>query len=120
MAKQIQLGLVMQRFFILTVNCALLAVVLLGVPEIAGVRFWRLEISSLPAARTLMFWGLAMAAAANAGAALFLVKGRKERKLCWLWAAIFGALLGGEYAYERGCFNFGWLKRALLWLLKKF
>lgn len=67
-----------------------------------------------------MFWGLALAAGANAGAALFLIKGRKERRFCWLWLAVFVALAGGEYAYERGWFNFDWLRRALMWLLNKF
>ena len=66
-----------------------------------------------------MFWGLAIAAGVNAGAALFLVKGRKERHLCWTWAAIFAALFGGEYAYEHGWFNFRWLKNALVWLQNK-
>lgn len=110
----------MQRLFILAVNCAWLVVVFIGAPAVAGVQFWHLEISSVPVARALLFWGLALATAVNAGAALFVVKGRKERKMCWLWAAVFGALLGGEFTFERGCFNFDWLKRALLWLSKWF
>lgn len=109
----------MQRVFIVIANCALLAAVLLGVPEVAGVRLWHWQISSIPDAQGLRFWGLALAATGNAVAALFLVKGRKERKMCWLWAAIFAALAGGEYAYERGWFNFDWVKRALLWLTNK-
>ena len=110
----------MQRFFIIAANCVLLVAMLLGIPEIAGVRFWHWQISSLQAARTLTFWGLAMAAALNAGAAAFLIKGRKDREMCWLWAAVFVALAGGEYAYEREYFNFAWVKRSLLWLLNKF
>ena len=109
----------MQRFVISAANCVLLVVLLVGVPEVSGVRFWHWQLSSLPAARTLTFWGLLLAAAANAGVT-FLVKGRKNRKFCWLWAALFTALVGGEYAYERGYFNFEWLKRALLWLTNKF
>ncbi len=106
----------MQRFFIIAVNCALLAAASIGVPEIAGVRFWRWQISSIAAAQTLMVWGLALAAAGNAGAALFLLKGRKERRLCWQWAAVFAVLLAVEYAFVRGWFNLHWLQRALRWL----
>jgi hypothetical protein len=107
----------MQRFFIIAANCALL-VALLGVPEIAGVRFWHWQISSIAVAQTLMFWGLALAAGTNAVAALFLFNGRKERQLCRLWVAVFGALLLAYWAFVRGWFNFDWLQRALLWLQK--
>ena len=110
----------MQRFFIIASNCALLVAALIGIPQVAGVRFWNWQISSIPVARTLMLWGLAFAAVGNAGAALFLIKGRKERKLCWEWAAVFGALLGVEYAFVRGWFDFNWLKQGLLWLQKHF
>jgi hypothetical protein len=109
----------MQRFFIIAINCVLLVGALIGVPEVAGVRFWRWQISSISTAQTLMLWGLAIAACGNAAAALFLLKGRKERKLCWLWAAIFGALLGVEYAFVRGWFHLHWLQRALLWFQSK-
>jgi hypothetical protein len=110
----------MQRFFIIAINCVLLVAALIGVPEVAGVRFWRWQISSVATAQTLMLWGLAVAAAGNAAAARFLLKGRKERRLCWQWAAIFGALLGVEFALVRGWLNLHWLQRALLWLQKQF
>lgn len=106
----------MQRFFIVAVNCALLSAAIIGVPEVAGVRFWRWEISSIAAAQTLMLCGLGLAAGGNAAAALFLLKGRKERRLCWQWAAIFGVLLSVEYAFIRGWLDLHWLQRALLWL----
>ena len=109
----------MRRSFIIAANCIILAALLLGVQEVSGVQFWHWQISSVSAARGLMFWGLAIASAANAAAALFLVKGRKDKRVCWLWAAIFIALLGGEYAYERGYFNFRWVKNALLWIQSK-
>ena len=110
----------MQRFFIIAANCVLLAAMLLGVPEVSGVRFGHWQISSISATQALRFWGLALASAGNAAAALFLVRGRKGRKMCWLWAGIFAALACGAYAYERGWFNFNWVKRALLWLTNKF
>jgi hypothetical protein len=112
-------SLAIQKFLIIIANCALLVVMLLGVPEICGVRFWSLEVSSFPIARILMFWGLALCSALNAVAAKFLVKSKKDRELCWIWAAIFAALLGAEFGYERGWFNFMWLKRALLWVMNK-
>jgi hypothetical protein len=110
----------MQRFFIIAINGVLLAGAIIAVPEVAGVRFWRWQISSIATAQTLLLWGLAVAAAGNAAAALFLLKGRKERRLCWQWAAIFGALLGVEYACVRGWLDLRWLQRALRWLQKRF
>ena len=110
----------MQRALIVAVNCVMLAGMLLGVQEVASEQFWHWQISSVPAARALTFWGLVLAALLNAAAALFVVKGRKDRKACWLWAAIFIALLGAAYIYERGYFNFHWLKNALLWIQNKF
>jgi hypothetical protein len=38
--------------------------------------------------------------------------------LCWEWAAVFGALLGVEFAFVQGWLNFNWLKQTLLWLQK--
>jgi ABC-type transport system involved in multi-copper enzyme maturation permease subunit len=110
----------MQRFLIKCVNCALLIVILIGVPAVTGAQFWNWQVSSVPVARTLMLWGLALAAAGNAAAALFGIRGRKEQKLCWEWAAVFGALLGAECAFVHGWLNFNWLKQFLLWLQKHF
>ncbi len=106
----------MQRFFIIVLNCGLLAAAIIGVPEVAGVRFWHWEISSIAAAQTLMLWGLGLAIGGNAAGALFLLKGRKERRLCWQWAAIFGVLFGVEFAFIHGWLNLHWLQHALLWL----
>lgn len=108
----------MQRFLIIVTNSTLLALLLIGAPGIAGRRFGNWEISSVPVVRTLMFWGLTLAAAGNGLAALMLVKGRKDRKLCWEWTAVFVALLGVEYAFVCGWLHFHWLQRALLWLQK--
>ena len=110
----------MHRFLIQCVNCVLLAIIFFGIPAVTGVQFGDWQISSVPQARRLMLWGLALAAAGNAVAALGLIKGRKERKLCWEWAAIFIGLLFVQYAYLRGYFNFNWLKQTLLWFQKHF
>ena len=110
----------MQQFLIKCVNCALLIILLIGIPAVTGARFWNWQVSSVPAARTLLLWGLALATAGNAATALFGIRGRKERKLCWEWAAVFGALLGVEYAFVHGWFNFNWLRQILLWLQEHF
>ena len=106
----------MQRFLIQCVNCVLLAIIFFGIPAVTGMQFGDWQISSVPQARRLMFWGLALAAAGNVVAALGLIKSRKERKLGWEWAGVFIGLLLVQYAYIRGDFNFNWLKSALLWL----
>jgi len=110
----------MQRFFITIANCAVLTFVFIGAPEVAGARFLHWQISSVSAAHALTLWGLLFATAGNACAALFLFKGSKERKLCWAWTMVFGALLGAEYAFVRGWLHFGWLRQILLWLQKHF
>ena len=110
----------MQRFLIQSVNFVLLAIVFFGLPAVAGAQFGSWQISAVPQARRLMFWGLALAAAGNVIAALGLIKSRKERKLCWEWTVVFTGLLLVQYAYLRGYFNFNWLKQMLLWLQKHF
>jgi hypothetical protein len=110
----------MQRFLIQCVNCVLLAIIFFGIPAVTGVQFGDWQISPVPQARRLMLWGLALAVAGNAVAALGLIKGRKERKLCWEWTAVFIGLLFVQYAYLRGYFNFNWLKQTLLWFQKHF
>jgi hypothetical protein len=110
----------MQKNFIIAANGAMLVLLLIGVPAVAGRRLGNWELLSVPASQRLTFWGLALAAAGNGVAALFLVKGRKDRKLCWEWAAVFAALFGVEYAFVRGWVSFHWLQRALRWLQKHF
>jgi hypothetical protein len=110
----------MQRFLIQSVNFVLLAIIFFGLPAVTGAQLGHWQISAAPQVQRLMFWGLALAAAGNAVAALGLIKSRKERKLCWEWAAVFIGLLLVQYAYLHGYFNFNWLKQALLWLQKHF
>jgi hypothetical protein len=110
----------MQRFLIVTTNCALLALLLIGLPAATREHFGDVQLSSASTGRRLMFWGLGIAAAANIFAALTFVKGRKQKILCWEWAVIFGGLWLADYGFVRGWFNFDWLKQALLWLQKHF
>jgi hypothetical protein len=106
----------MQRFLIITTNCALLALLLIGLPAATRAQLGNVQFSSASTGRLLMFWGLGIAAAANIFAALVFIKGRKQKFLCWEWAAVFGALLLAYYGFMRGYLNFDWLKHALEWL----
>src|ERR1035437_8830957 len=110
----------MQRFLIQCVNVALLAIIFLGIPAVTGAQLGDWRSSLALQARRLMLWGMALAVAGNAVAVLGLIKGRKERKLCWEWTAVFVGLLFVQYAYLRGYFNFNWLKQTLLWFQKHF
>jgi hypothetical protein len=106
----------MQRFLIKCVNCAVLIIIVIGFPAVTRARVGSLQITSGPTLQLLLFWGLSLALAANVFAALFLIKSRKERVLCWEWAAVFGVLLFAYSAFVLGYFNFNWLKKSLLWL----
>jgi hypothetical protein len=108
----------MQQLVIKGVNCALLVIVLIGLPAVASARLWHLQLSSIPMAQWLMFWGLGIAAVGNIFAAFFLTLGRKSKIHCWEWAAVFGGLWLAFYGYTCGYFNFLWLKHTLLWLQK--
>jgi hypothetical protein len=110
----------MQRLSIQCFNVALLVLVFIGLPAATRTQWGNWHISPARQSQCLMFWGLALAAAGNAVAALGLIKGRKERKLCWEWTAVFIGLLFVQYAYLRGCFNFNWLKQTLLWVQQHF
>jgi hypothetical protein len=104
----------MQRFLIKCVNCALLIIIAIGIPAITHVEFRGLELGSEPKYKLLLFWGLGLALALNLFAASFLIKSRKERLLCWEWAAVFGVLFFAYAALVFGYFNFDWLKNFLL------
>jgi hypothetical protein len=110
----------MLRFLIIVTNCALLALLLIGLPAATREHFGDVQLSSASTGRLVMFWGLGIAAALNIFAALTFIKDRKQRILCWQWAVIFGGLWLADYAFVRGWLNFDWLRRALLWLQKYF
>ena len=110
----------MQRFLIITTNCALLALLLIGLPAATHVQLGDWQISSASTNRQLLFWGLAAAGAGNVLAALWLVQGRKEKELCREWTVVFLGLVLACYGYRHGCFNFTWLKQMLLWFQKHF
>jgi len=113
-------ALLVLRLAIQLVNSFLLIVILIGIPAITSARFGNLQLSSAPKAHRLTLWGLALAAAANAIAAVSIAKGRKERVVCGWWVAGFLALLAVEYLHFNGYFNFNWLKQALLWVQSHF
>jgi hypothetical protein len=110
----------MQRFLIITTNCVLLALLLIGLPAATRAHFGNVQFSSAATGRLLMFWGLGIAAAANILGGLTFIKGRKAKILCWEWAAVFAVLLLAEYGFVQGYFNFDWLKKSLQWLQKHF
>jgi hypothetical protein len=110
----------MQRLFIQCLNGALLVLIFIGLPAATRAEWGHWHISAGKTSQGLMFWGLALAAAGNAAAALGLIKSPKERKLCGAWAAGFAALLLAQFAFNRGYIYFDWLKQALRWLQKRF
>ena len=110
----------MSRFLIIATNGVLLILLLIGLPAATRAQWGNVQFSSATNGRLLMFWALGIAAAANILAALIFIKGRKQKMLCWEWAAIFGALWLAYFGFVRGWFDFEWLKRALLWLQKHF
>ena len=110
----------MQRFFIQGANFALLVLLLIGVPAVAHAQMGDWQITPASTLHRLIFGGLLIALVGNGAAAAFLIKSRKERILCWEWAAVFGGLLGIQFAFTHGYFNFAWLKQALQWVQKHF
>jgi hypothetical protein len=108
----------MQRLLIQCLNVAWLVMVFIGIPAATRAQWGSWQISSGVQSQVLMLWGLALAAAGNLVGALWLIKSRKERKLCWEWTVVFAGLLLVQYAFHRGYFNFDWLKAALRWLQK--
>ena len=110
----------MQRFFIILVNCALLALLLVGIPAATRAQLGNWQISRAPTNELLKFWGLGLAAGGNILAVLFLIKESKARILGCEWAAVFSGLWFVQYAFSRGWLNFDWLKTALEWCQKYF
>ena len=110
----------MQQFLIKGVNFAMLIVIVIGIPAVTRAQLGNFQIASARPLQLLSFWGLSLALGGNILAAALLFKGRKERILCWEWAAIFGVLLFADSALALGYFKFNWLKQTLLWLQRHF
>jgi hypothetical protein len=104
----------MQRFLIKCVNYALLIIVAIGIPAITHVEFRGLDIGYERIYKLLLLWALGLGLALNLFVASFVVKTRKERLVCWEWAAVFGVLFFAYAAVALGYFNFNWLKNFLL------
>ena len=110
----------MQRFLIVTTNCAMLVLLVIGLPAATHVQLGNWQIASVSTGWQLLFWGLAAAGTGNILAALAFVKGRNGKMLCWEWAAVFGGLLLACYGFWHGYFNFNWLKQTLQWFQRHF
>ena len=110
----------MQRFLIIAVNCAWLALLLIGLPAATHMQLGDWQIASVSIGRDLLFWGLIIAVIGNILAGRFAVKGRKGKIVCWEWTAVFGGILLVYWGYTRGHLNFNWLKQSLLWIQKHF
>jgi hypothetical protein len=106
----------MRCLLIQLLNFTWLFVILVGVPAATRAQFGHWQISSVPAARLAIFWGLGLAAGLNAFGAVKVVRAGRERKKCLEWAMVFGALWLAYFALVRGWINFEWLKRVLLWI----
>ena len=92
------------------INCVFLIIVAIGIPAITHVEFRGLEIGSIRMYKLLLFWTLGLALAFNLFVASFVTKPRKDRLLCWEWAAVFGVLFVTYSAFVFGYINFNWLK----------
>ncbi|MGH7976027.1 MAG: hypothetical protein ACREDS_00605 [Limisphaerales bacterium] len=110
----------MQRILIITTNCALLLLLLVGLPAATQTHLGNVQLSSASTGQRLMFWGLGIAVVGNILGATVFAFGRKAKILCLEWTVIFGGLLLAYYGFTRGYFNFDWLKHALQWLQKHF
>jgi hypothetical protein len=93
-----------------------LVTTLIGVPAVTSLTIGAVQLSSVPIARQLTLWGLAGAAAFNLAAAVWLLRGAKERKLCRNWTLIHLLFFIVEYLYFAGHIHFDWLKELLLGL----
>ncbi len=110
----------MQRFLIKCINCALLILIVIGIPAITRIEVHGLDLGSAPKLQLLLFCALGLALGLNLLAATFFIKNKKDRLVCWEWTAIFGILLFAYGAFVFGYFNFDWLKNFLLRLQSHF
>ncbi len=110
----------MPRLLIIIANCALLVLLLVGLPVATRDQVGNLQLSSAATGRVMMFVSLGIAAAVNLLAGLFLIKARKNKMICWEWTGIFAALWLIYFAFTRHYFNFDWLRKSLLWLQHHF
>ena len=107
---------IMQKLLINSVNCALLVIILIGIPEITHAQFGNWQLSWAPTGQRLIFGGLILGIVVNVLGAILFVPGPKAKALCAMWSFIFGGLLFVEYAFIKGWINFDWLKNSLRWL----
>ncbi len=108
----------MLRYFLILLNVALLALLLVGLPEATHAQVVGYQIAKGPTTRLLILWGLIGAAGLNLLVTLLLIKNPKQRSVGWEWTAIFAALALLQYSLLRAWLNFDWLKRSLEWCQK--
>jgi len=108
----------MSRLLIILANCALLVLLAIGLPAAARAQWGDVQFSSVSTNQKLMFGGLAIAIALNFFAAVYLVKPRPQKILCWEWTVVFSVLLLAFFAHTHGQLKFAWLTHALQWLQK--
>jgi hypothetical protein len=106
----------MRPYLIKGANCLLLILVLIGIPAVAEIRIFGLQVSPATTLQRLVLWGLLLGVAANAATTLFWAKDRKNGRLCCEWAIAFACLYLVELALSLGYLNFHWLKQTLLWI----
>jgi hypothetical protein len=106
------------RLLIILANCALLVLLVIGLPAATRARWGDVQFSSAATNQKLIFGGVAIAVALNLFTAIYLTKQRRQKILCWEWAGVFGALSLAFYAFSCGYLDFAWLTHALQWLQK--
>jgi len=88
----------MGRLLIILANCALLILLAIGLPAATRAQWGDVQLSSVSTNQKLMFGGLAIAIVLNFFAAVYLVRQRPQKILCWEWTLVFSVLLLAFFA----------------------
>ncbi len=106
----------MRRCAIHLFNIGCLAIILIGVPAAASVRFGPLQIISRSAAELATLAALAAVVLLDGVGCFTLAAKPKEKALCRNWALSAAALFVFHWALFEGFFHFDWLRQGFLWL----
>jgi hypothetical protein len=110
----------MQQIMIQLLNCALVVIILIGIPAICSIHIGKLQLSSSPLWKDLTLWGLALAAGLNLLGAALLATKPKAKTLFFKWTLFHSLLFAVEFLFFAGYIHFNWLKNFLLWAKKQF